>query len=561
MLTLADVLELPVVRRALPEVMAGDGALDRELRWAHVIEMADPDDLLKGGELVLTTGIGAGDAGGRGQRAWIASVLEQGAAAVAVELGTTWREQLPEPVVGRARRRTCRWWRSGAPVRFVEITEAVHAAVLNSQFELLRRGEEIHRRFTELILHGRGVPEILAELAAAVGNPVVLEDAGHELVYYVSGRASGDDVALAAWTDLHRAEDRGEAPEGALLVDVRLMDSSWGRLMALAVDEPLDDFDRVATERAALAVAIDLLGQQHEEHLRARSRGAFLSDLADGRVEEADARRRAEALGLPGLRRGELLPVAASWRGPRARPRRGAVLDAAVGRAARGAVVDRLRRAARPARRRPARAALARRPQLRRGARRARRRAVPRRARAARGRRRGRGAGDRRARRDVGGGRPGAAARAPLGGRRHGAAAAPLVRRPPPGRDRPAARPARRARARRVRRRAARPAAGRRLRRASARCWRRSRRTWPRAAARRRRRARCTSSASRCTCGCTGSRSCSASRSTTRTRCSGCTSRCARCASAAVSAAYAVSRPADPDPATASSRPRNLATS
>ena len=203
-------------------------------------------------------------------------------------------------------------------VRFVEITEAVHAAVLNRQFELLRRGEEIHRRFTELILHGRGVPEILAELAAAVGNPVVLEDAGHELVYYVSGRA-GDDVALSAWADLHRAEDRGEVPDGALLVDVRLMDSSWGRLIALAVDEGLDDFDRVATERAALAVAIDLLGQQHEEHLRARSRGAFLSDLADGRVEEADARRRAEALGFPGSSRGVLLPVAASWRGPRSR--------------------------------------------------------------------------------------------------------------------------------------------------------------------------------------------------------------------------------------------------
>ena len=80
-------------------------------------------------------------------------------------------------------------------VRFVEITEAVHAAVLNSQFELLRRGEEIHRRFTELILHGRGVPEILAELAPAVGSPVVLEDAGHELVYYVSQPPrAGDDV-------------------------------------------------------------------------------------------------------------------------------------------------------------------------------------------------------------------------------------------------------------------------------------------------------------------------------------------------------------------------------
>src|ERR671914_1820364 len=303
MLRLADVLELPVFRRALPEVIAGAEGLDRELRWAHVIEMADPSDLLKGGELVLTTGIGTG-AQERDQRRWIASVIEQGAAALAVELGSTWRERVPEPVV-----RACA--EAGVPliafrrsVRFVEITEAVHAAVLNSQFELLRRGEEIHRRFTELILHGRGVPEILAELAGAVGNPVVLEDAGHELVFYVSGR-SGDDVALSAWADFHRAEDRGETPEGAILVDVRLMDSSWGRLIALAVDEPLDDFDRVACERAALAVAIDLLGQQHEEHLRARSRGAFLSDLADGRVDGSESARRAEALGFRG--RGVLL--------------------------------------------------------------------------------------------------------------------------------------------------------------------------------------------------------------------------------------------------------------
>ncbi len=317
MLTLAEVLELPVVRRGLPEIVAGHEHLDRELRWAHVIEMPDPDDVLKGGELVLTTGLGAGARAGA-RRAWIGSVLRQGAAAVAVELGTTWREHVPPEVVEACAAAGVPLVAFRRAVRFVEITEAVHAAVLHRQFELLRRGEEIHKRFTDLILQGRGVPEILAELAQAVGRPVVLEDAAHELVYYVSQPPrAGDDVTLAAWTDLHRAEARGEAPEGVVLVDVRLLDSSWGRLMALAIDAPLDDFDRVAVERAALAVAIDLLGQQHEEHLRARSRGAFLSDLADDRVEEADARRRAEALGFPGSGRGDLLPVAASWRGTR----------------------------------------------------------------------------------------------------------------------------------------------------------------------------------------------------------------------------------------------------
>src|SRR3954454_24289902 len=320
MLSLAAVLELPVVRRALPEVVTGDGGLDREIRWAHVIEMPDPEDLLKGGELVLTTGLGAGGDAAH-QRAWAASLVDQGLAALAVELGTSWREVPPAVVAVCAR--------AGVPVlafhravRFIEITEAVHGAVLHAQFELLRRGEEIHRRFTELILQGRGVPEILAELAAAVRNPVVLEDSAGALVYYVSG-PPGDDLALAAWADLHRAEARGEAPEGFLAVDVRLMDASWGRLLAVGLDARLDDFDRVALERAALAVAIDLLSQQHDEQLRARSRGAFLSDLADGRVEEADARRRAEALGFQSIGRGWLLPVAASWRAPRYRARGG----------------------------------------------------------------------------------------------------------------------------------------------------------------------------------------------------------------------------------------------
>src|SRR3954468_20256319 len=98
MLTLAEVLELPVVRRALPEVIAAADALDPPLRWAHVIEMADPSDLLKGGELVLTTGIGAGTRE-RDQTRWVGSLIEQGAAAIAVELGSTWRERIPEAVV------------------------------------------------------------------------------------------------------------------------------------------------------------------------------------------------------------------------------------------------------------------------------------------------------------------------------------------------------------------------------------------------------------------------------------------------------------------------------
>ena len=332
---------------------------------------------------------------------------------------------------------------------------------------------------------------------------------------------------------MHRAEARGETAEGMFAVDVRLLDSSWGRLMALSLENPLDDFDRVAVERAALAVAIDLLAQQHDEQLRARSRGAFLSELADGRVEEADARRRAEALGFPGAGRGALLPVVAAWRAPTyargrraASPREPAVADGITWTRLSGDLrsaltstglavllgprdVDLLMLFALGARGYdaalaehvatlfhgaldrhglgPADAALA--------------IGAPADTWAAAGQ------GLRRVRRSAG------AATV--------AAGRPLARRPPPRRRRPPARPARHAGAAT---RSSTSSSGRcspTRPRARGCCWRRSRRTSRRAAARPRPRGRCTSSASRCTCGCTGSRRRSASRWTTRTSCSG----------------------------------------
>jgi purine catabolism regulator len=39
------------------KVLAGRSSLDREVVWAHSIELTDPAPWLNGGELVLTTGL------------------------------------------------------------------------------------------------------------------------------------------------------------------------------------------------------------------------------------------------------------------------------------------------------------------------------------------------------------------------------------------------------------------------------------------------------------------------------------------------------------------------
>ena len=61
--TVAEVLALPVLRQSRPHVVAGSTGLDRPVRWAHVAEIAEIAPLLRGGELVLTTGVALPDDG------------------------------------------------------------------------------------------------------------------------------------------------------------------------------------------------------------------------------------------------------------------------------------------------------------------------------------------------------------------------------------------------------------------------------------------------------------------------------------------------------------------
>ena len=85
-MTVRDVLELPALQQAGPRVLAGRDRLDAPVRWVHVAEIPEIADLLRGGELVLTTGIGL-PPDDDGLRRWIDGLAAVGVAGVVVELG------------------------------------------------------------------------------------------------------------------------------------------------------------------------------------------------------------------------------------------------------------------------------------------------------------------------------------------------------------------------------------------------------------------------------------------------------------------------------------------
>src|SRR5438045_4709646 len=158
-LSVAGALALPVLRRALPEVLAGEENLDRAVRWVHVVDVPEPDELLRGGELVLSTGLGPGH-DQLAQRRFIRSLAEQEAAGLLVEIGYAYKQALPRALVGEAAARGLPLIATHRPTRFVDITEAIHGALVDRRLAMLGRAQEAGDRMT-LILLARGHPDLL----------------------------------------------------------------------------------------------------------------------------------------------------------------------------------------------------------------------------------------------------------------------------------------------------------------------------------------------------------------------------------------------------------------
>ena len=290
----ADLLALPDVREGDAVVVAGHENLSRGIRWVGISERLDIAPFLKGGELLVMTGMELARQP-RKQRRYVRDLASVNVAGLMIRLGEDFPE-VPRGMIAEAKAQGLPLIVLRRRIGAIHLTEQVHGLIIGEQFQLIEEAEMIARDFNRLVTGGGDLPLILERLATTVENPVVLEDPAHQVVECAAHAASVDDI-LQAW-ELHSRDGHGRSSDGevqlassspeCLWADIVVRGELVGRLHVLAVLHPFSEIDHLTVDRAATAVALTLLGRSEARHLADHACNALISDVLGGRLQEPE---------------------------------------------------------------------------------------------------------------------------------------------------------------------------------------------------------------------------------------------------------------------------------
>jgi len=118
------------------KLVSGEESANAHVRWVHSTELPDPTPWLKGGEVLLSTGLQLD--GPRSQREFVDRLADHGIAGLGFGTGLTHR-RLPAALVTAAGKRGFPLFEVPYELPFIAITERVFAHLLDERYELLQR--------------------------------------------------------------------------------------------------------------------------------------------------------------------------------------------------------------------------------------------------------------------------------------------------------------------------------------------------------------------------------------------------------------------------------------
>ncbi|HJW74076.1 MAG TPA: PucR family transcriptional regulator ligand-binding domain-containing protein [Thermoleophilia bacterium] len=302
MITVQEILDIPGLNLRL---LAGSRVTGNPVRWVHIAEVRDPVQWLKGGELLLTTGMGVGHST-EDQVALLRSLIDANLAGLGFGTGFSYKK-VPQAMVDLAEEQGFPIFEVPYSVPFIAITEAVSSKIVNEQYALLQRSLAVHEKLTKIVLEERGLESIMGTLATLVGCSAVLFDFHGLVLCEASYRRQLTSEAIAGlWQQISERRANRQtfsvglegAPANIQVYPV-VASHRIGAFLAVAKDTgEFSDYDRIILHHVVTVTALELVKKKAVAETEKRLAGDFFDELIAHDLYEEEIARRLAFFGL-----------------------------------------------------------------------------------------------------------------------------------------------------------------------------------------------------------------------------------------------------------------------
>ena len=169
--------------------------------------------------------------------------------------------------------------------------------MLGERARAIERASDAHTRFTQLVLRGGDVNDVVASVSDVLGGALWVLDTDDRILAATPGSTDNVSVDFSVLADAARNAVRAVRRDDWWAVRLTTGPEPLGTLL-LHCERELDESDQRTFERAALVTALLLLLRRSVTETESRIKGELLADLLDEPLRDvANLRERARRVG------------------------------------------------------------------------------------------------------------------------------------------------------------------------------------------------------------------------------------------------------------------------
>ncbi|MGN8646779.1 PucR family transcriptional regulator [Gracilibacillus sp. HCP3S3_G5_1] len=290
-LTVREVLDESCFESA--ELIAGERGLDRVVRWVHIMEVTNVDNLLNGSELILSTGVGWRDSNGSCV-AYFKQLIEAGVAALCIEL-VKYTNTIPADMIKMANEHDIPLIVFHKEVRFVDISQVINKRLVNNQYRILSDLEDFSSKLNQVMLLPNAFHRVLKLIHQYLQVQVIYIPHNSEEIIFLPLQQKKEQKKLLALIEadkekrvINRNKQFISPDQSYVGQSIQAMDVKFAEIIFFPKYKNISEYELLVLDRCANAISQDLIRAFYIEEQRKQKEQQWIYEWLNETYKEEE---------------------------------------------------------------------------------------------------------------------------------------------------------------------------------------------------------------------------------------------------------------------------------